>query len=154
MAIADADGFAAKLAAQNGDKEDQQIQSLSDELGAVEMRFSELDRIMEQLFEDKVAGTLSDARFRKLADRYEAEQSAVEKRIEELKSEVERLCVNRRDISAWLELIREYADIKELDRVVLGELVEKITVGEAQVVDGVKNIEITIYYRFVGTVRL
>jgi len=154
MAIADADGFAAKLAAQNGDKEDQQIQSLSDELGAVEMRFSELDRIMEQLFEDKVAGTLNDARFRKLADRYEAEQSAVEKRIEELKSEVERLCVNRRDTSAWLELIREYADIKELDRVVLGELVEKITVGEAQVVDGVKNIEITIFYRFVGAVRL
>ena len=44
--------------------------------------------------------------------------------------------------------------IKELDRIVLGELVEKITVGEAQVIDGVKNIEITIYYRFVGAVRL
>ncbi|MBP8641219.1 MAG: DUF4368 domain-containing protein, partial [Oscillospiraceae bacterium] len=35
-----------------------------------------------------------------------------------------------------------------------GELVEKITVGEAQIIDGVKNIDITIYYRFVGALRL
>jgi hypothetical protein len=67
---------------------------------------------------------------------------------------VERLSANRRDTSVWLELIKNYADIKALDRIVLGELIEKITVGETQVIDGVKNIEITIYYRFVGEIRL
>ena len=30
----------------------------------------------------------------------------------------------------------------------------KITVGEAQVIDSVKHIEITIYYRFVGAVNI
>jgi len=63
-------------------------------------------------------------------------------------------CFFKKDASAWLELIRGYADIQELDRVVLGELVEKITVGEAQVIDCVKNIEVTIYYRFVGAVTI
>jgi hypothetical protein len=39
--------------------------------------------------------------------------------------------IGRSNTSAWLELIKGYADIKELDRIVLGELVEKIAVGEA-----------------------
>ncbi|MDR0491214.1 MAG: DUF4368 domain-containing protein [Oscillospiraceae bacterium] len=152
MAAEDTDRLAAKLAAQNGDKEEQHIQSLSAELRAAEARCAEIDRIMEQLYEDKVAGGLTDARFRKLADKYEAEQHVKEKAISESKAELERLSVNRKDTFAWLELIRNYTDIQELDRVVLGELIEKVTVGEAQVIDGVKHMEITIYYRFVGAV--
>ena len=50
--------------------------------------------------------------------------------------------------------ISGYTDIQELDRVVLWELIEKITVGEAQVIDGVKHMDITIYYRFVGAVTV
>ena len=79
---------------------------------------------------------------------------AIEKAISENRAGIERLNASRKDIAAWLDLVRNYADIKELDRVVLGELVEKITVGEAQVIDGVKNIDITIYYRFVGAVSI
>ena len=154
MALDDMEGFAAKLASQSGDKEEQQIQALYDELKAAEERCSELDNVMEQFYEDKVAGALSEARFRKLADKYECEQSALEKHVEHLKTEVEQRSANKMDASAWLELIKGYTDIQELDRIVLGELVEKITVGEAQVIDGVKHIEITIYYRFVGAVRL
>jgi len=52
-----------------------------------------------------------------------------------------------------MELIRKYSDIQELDRIVLGELVEKITVGEAQVIDGMKHMEVTIYYRFIGVIN-
>lgn len=152
MALEDIDALAAKLAAQNGDREERELQALSGEREAAEARFTELDRIMDQLYEDKVAGSLSDGRFRKLAGKYETEQLALEKRIGELKSDVERLNASRQDASAWLDIIRDYADIRELDRTVLGELVEKITVGEAQIIDGVKQMEITIYYRFVGAV--
>ena len=83
---------------------------------------------------------------------YETEQSEVQQSIDELKPEIQQLSEDKRDITAWLELIRNYADIQELDRIILGELVEKITVSEIQVIDGVKNIEITIYYRFVGAI--
>ena len=142
----------SKLAAQNDDKAEQKIQALLSELEAAESRCAELDRIMEQLYEDKVTGSLTDARFRKLADKYEAEQYAKEKVISENKSEIERLKANKKDAAAWVELIRKHADIQELDRTVLGELIEKITVGEAQIIDGVKRMEIMIYYRFVGAV--
>jgi hypothetical protein len=32
-------------------------------------------------------------------------------------------------------------------------LVEKIVIGEAEVVDGVKKQDITIYYRFIGQIN-
>jgi len=74
--------------------------------------------------------------------------------METAKSEMEQLRLSKRDATTWLELIKNYADNQELVRIVLGELVVKITIGEAQVIDGVKNIEITIYYRFIGALRL
>jgi uncharacterized protein (DUF342 family) len=154
MATEDADRLAIELETQNGDKDEQKAQMLNAEIREAETRCAELDRIIEQLYEDKVAGDITDARFRKLAEKYESEQHAKEKAICESKAELERISANRKDVSAWLELIRNYTDIQELDRVVHGELIEKITVGEAQVIDGVKHMDITIYYRFVGAVTV
>jgi hypothetical protein len=154
MAVEDRHRLAELLAAQNGDKEEQRIKALSAELLATEMRCTELDRIMEQLYEDRVGGDLTEDRFRKLSDKYESEQASKEKTVSEKRAEIEQISANRQNSSAWVELIREYADIKELDRIVLGELIEKITVGEAQVIDGVKHMDITIYYRFVGAVSI
>ena len=154
MALDDREGFACRLAAQSGDKEVWQIEALLDEMKAAEARFTELDRIMEQLYEDKVSGSLSETRFHKLADKYEDEQLSLEKQAKEREAEVERLNANKKDASVWLDLIKNYTDIRELDRIVLGELVEKITVGESQVIDGVKHMDVTIYYRFVGAVNV
>jgi DNA invertase Pin-like site-specific DNA recombinase len=154
MAAEDTDRLAARLAVLSGDKEEQRVQALTTELNSAEMRCIELDRIIEQLYEDKATGALSDTRFRKLFDKYEAEQRTKEKTIAENSAEIVQMSANRKDASVWLELIRNYTDIQELDRVVLGELIEKITVGEAQVIDGVKHVEITIYYRFIGAINI
>jgi len=86
LAVEDADGLAAKLAAINGDSEEKQIQVLSDKLEAAESRYAEIDRVMEQLYEDKVAARLTEGRFQKLSAKYESEQSVVEKKIEVLYS--------------------------------------------------------------------
>ena len=37
--------------------------------------------------------------------------------------------------------------------IVLSELIDKITVGEAKMVDDEKQVDVTIYYRFIGTVQ-
>jgi len=152
MAQEDIEGLTTMLTAQSSNKEQWRIQALNDELKALKLRLDELDKIIEQLYEDRVTNSLSDSRYQKLLNKYETEQSEVQQSIDELKPEIQRLSEDKRDIAAWLGLIKDYADIQELDRIVLGELVEKITVSEIQVIDGVKNIEITIYYRFVGAI--
>ena len=128
MALADEESFAMRLAEMNENPEKKQMQVITDDLKSTEARYKELDRILEQLYEDKVAQRISEDRFGKHSERYETEQAAVAKRIDALKTELEQLRANKRDASAWLELIRKYADLQELDRIVLGELIEKITV--------------------------
>ncbi|MFP3153920.1 DUF4368 domain-containing protein [Lachnospiraceae bacterium ZAX-1] len=46
--------------------------------------------------------------------------------------------------------IREYKSIATIDRDILTKLISKIEVGERQIVDGQKQREIRIHYKFVG----
>lgn len=56
----------------------------------------------------------------------------------------------RDDVQEWVSLIRQYRNLETLDREALLRLVDKIEVGEQQIVDGMKEREIRIYYKFVG----
>jgi len=152
LASEDESGLAQQLFSISGDKEERQMQALSAELSAAKARSLELDRIIKRLFEQSVCGTITDNRFQKLNAEYESEQAMLEKRIGEVQNELDTIQQNRRDSSAWLDIIKEYADIRELDRIVLSELIDKITVGESRIVDGEKVIDVTIYYRFIGAV--
>jgi len=153
LASEDEAALAQQILAIDGDKAERQIQALSSELGVAETRSLDLDKIIKRLFEQTATGAITDSRFQKLNAGYEAEQAALEKRIGDIRNELDTIQQNRRDSSGWLDAIREYADIRELDRIVLSELIDKITVGEARMVDGEKVIDVTIYYRFIGVIR-
>ena len=83
---------------------------------------------------------------------YEIEYATLEQRNFEIQAEEDMVRQNRRDSSAWLDIVKEYTDIRELDRTILSELIDKITVGETRMVNGEKVLDITIYYRFIGAV--
>ena len=152
LAHEDEEGLAKQLVSLNDEKEERHIQALYTELNTAKARYSDLDRIIKRLFEQSAMGAITDNRFQKLSVEYEAEQAELEKRIAEIQDELDTAQQNSRDSSAWLELIRDYSNLQELDRIVLSELIDKITVGEARVVDGEKVIDVTIYNRFVGVV--
>ncbi|MCL2285028.1 MAG: recombinase family protein [Firmicutes bacterium] len=152
LAVCDEKGFADKLLAMNDENQNHQLKALNTELKSVEARHSELDKIIKKLFENTVEGTLTDSRFQKLSVEYETEQTSLERRIEDIHNELDRLTQGREDSTAWAELIKDYCQIKNLDRIILTELIEKIVIGESRIVDGEKVTDITIYYRFVGAV--
>lgn len=56
----------------------------------------------------------------------------------------------RDEVQEWVSLIRQYRHLETLDRETLLRLVDKIEVGERRIVDGMKEREIRIYYKFVG----
>lgn len=76
---------------------------------------------------------------------YENEQKQLEARIAELKSQL----AAEKDIvlntKHFLDLVRRYTDIQELDAEIIREFVEKIIVYKAERVDGhrVQKIKIT-----------
>ena len=137
---------------QNGDKDDTQIKALSSELERLTDRLTELDRILKRLYEDNINGKINDTMFNKFLVDYEKEQSDVQAKISQTEQQIKEIQSSQRDTNSWIKLIQNYTRIKKLDRTVLSELVDKITVGEAKIVDGNKVTDVTIYYRFVGAV--
>jgi DNA invertase Pin-like site-specific DNA recombinase len=147
-----ADELVKQLQAQNGDKDASKIKTLSADLERLNIRNAELDVIMKRLYEDNVSARLSDERFNKFLADYEKEQADVKLKIEDTEETIKEINANQRDTDSWIKLIRNYTKIKELDRTVLSELVDRITIGESREVNGQKTTDVTIYYRFVGAV--
>lgn len=128
------------------------IKTLTSEIKKLTSRNDELDHILKRLYEDNISGKISDDIFSKFLVDYEKEQAEVQAKHSSIEQQIRKLNENQRDTDSWIKLIRNYTKIEKLDRTILGELVDKITVGEAREVDGNKVTDITIYYRFVGAV--
>jgi len=52
--------------------------------------------------------------------------------------------------AAGILLIKKESTVEEVDRDLLESLVERIDVGEKEVLDGVKTQDVGIFYRYVG----
>jgi len=130
------ESLAEQLSALNGTQEEKRIQALSIELKTAQVRYAELDCIMKRLYEDSVSGRITDSRFQKMSADYEREQTELGKQIESKQNELDSIQQTKQDSSAWLSIIKDFADIQKLDRIVLSELIDKITVGESKIVNG------------------
>ena len=86
-----------------------------------------------------------------LAD-YEAERAEKAEAVPELERKVRAHLENQVDTDRWLEIIRRYTEISELDETILFELVDRIEVGDTQKVNGQRICEVKVYYRYVGNV--
>ena len=146
------DALIQQLQAQNGDKDIGKIKMMTAEMERLNKRDAELDVIMKRLYEDHVSGTLSEERFDRFLTDYEKEQADTRQKIADTEKAIKEIKANQIDADSWIKLIRNYTTITELDRTVLSELVDKITIGEAKEMDGQKTTTVTIYYRFIGAV--
>ena len=113
-------------------------------------RFSKLDKIIQRLYEDNVEGKISDERFAKMSSNYEAEQEQLEARINELKDLLSAEKEESLNASHFLDLVRRYTDIRELDAEIIREFVEKIYVYKAERVDGHRVQRIKIIWNCIG----
>jgi len=111
---------------------------------------TELDRLSAKLYEDKLVGQISPETFANLIANSEAERTEIEEerlRLTEAQAVIDSQLLN---IENWIASIRRHMSLEELDSETLRELIEKIEIGEQRVVDGIKQQDIKIYYRFIG----
>ena len=120
------------------------------ELDALLARDRELDTLFERLYEDNVSGKIDDARFAKMAKRYEQEQGENAGRIKTLRLEVKKLDEKRMDVEDFLETVRRYTDATKITKRMVAELIDHIEVYPAVKEDGVTNQRVTIHYNCIG----
>lgn len=126
--------------------------SCEQELKAVKTRLDELERLMQSLYEDKYSGTVPQSVFQTLMRKYETERVEKAAALPELELKLKAHMENRQDAGRWTEIIRQYIEITKLDESMLFALVDRIEVGEAQKVKGVRVRDVKVYYRYVGNV--
>ena len=117
-----------------------------------ERRISELDRIIQQLYEDRVSGALSAERFAKLSGGYEKEQEELKQSAKELQAIVNTIETQAVNVQSFLKIVRKYTAPTELTPALLREFVEKIVVHEADKSSGHRVQRIDVHYNFIGEI--
>ncbi|MBO4940030.1 MAG: recombinase family protein, partial [Clostridia bacterium] len=119
-----------------------------------EKRIVELDKIIQSLYEDKVAGKISEERYIKMSDNYEVEQKTLTERLNFLKAEIEKAKTQYDNIQRFLAIVKKYSDFDELTPEILRAFVDKVIIHEKVKVDGRYVHTIEIIYNFVEAIDL
>lgn len=152
QAMKDLDAFYQRLSRRMENQYRTDTSAVRTEIRRLEERNQEIDDMFLNLYTDKSKGIISEQRFLKLTDAMEQEQNSNKARLSELNLLLHQSDEQESDVHAFIEEIRKYAAIKELDEVVLNRLIKKIMIGEVQKVDGQKIQEVKIIYNFVGEI--
>lgn len=93
-------------------------------------KLAALERIISRVYADMVAGRISEENFDHILASSQAEQNTLKSRVKLAQERLAQQDKQQEDNDRWLELIRDYADIRELDAVTLNRLIQKIVVYE------------------------
>jgi len=115
-----------------------------------EKRITELDALFRKTYEDYAAGVLIQKRFEQLSQDYEAEQTELEVRTEEIKSELAQFEGDTIRADKFMELARRYTDFTELTPAMLHEFVDRVIVFEADRSNGVREQIVDVYLNYIG----
>lgn len=111
-------------------------------------RIQVLDRMISRLYEDMIAGRVNEANFETLLNNAQREQTTLKEQIETAQNKGAEEEQKVQDAKAWTELIKEYADITELDSEILNRLIKEIIVHETIDEEKNRNITIEIHFNF------
>ena len=132
------------------------MRDCSKELAQAKDRIKKLDGIMQRLYEDNIDGKISDERFARMSETYEAEQKQLEARAAELESAIAAAKEERLNVDSFLGMVRRYTDITELTAEIIRSFVEKIEVKKPEKVPGTrtKKQTLVIWWNFIGVVDI
>jgi hypothetical protein len=145
-----------KLSQREGEKA---LKHKTTELSKADRRIAELDRIIKRIYEDHVAGKLSDERFSKMLSDYEAEQSELVTGNAELRAEVDAIRARAANVQSFMRLAERFTDVPELTAEIARTFIEKVVVHEPTYFENSNRKgrqsraqEIDIYFNFIGKI--
>ena len=123
------------------------------ELSKVTKRISEVDRLIQKIYEDNAAGKLSDDRYETLAASYEDEQQKLKASVSEMEAFISTETDRTANVEQFVAKVKSITRPTELTPELVHEFIEKIVVSEAKYVDGKRYQIMDIYYSGVGVIK-
>lgn len=113
-------------------------------------RSSEIDHIIQKLYEDNLLGKISDERFIKLSRTYEEEQRQLQASISDLTEKLAKQQEDSLNISKFMARISKYTNVSQLTVEMVNELIDKIVIHKPTGTKRNRIIQIDIHYNFIG----
>ena len=117
-------------------------------------RISEIDTMIERLYEDNVLGKIPDDRFSKMMGKYEAEQKTLVEAVAKAEHSLKVFEQDKVDLRIFLETIRKCTDINELTPEIVNRLIKRIEVHNSEKVDGRKRVKLDVYFTAAGLIDI
>ena len=126
------------------------IKQFEKDLEVAEKRIAEIDSVIMKLFEQNALGKISDERFEKMSSAYESEQKELAQKRDELRTKIRAEEKKTQSTNQFLETIRKYETVTELNRSMLVELIDSIYVYQAEGTGKDRKQRVEINYRFLA----
>ena len=145
-ALMDGEAVANRLTGNCEAEQKGQREAMERALAKDEERIETLEKMVLRLYEDMVAGRITENNFDLLLAKTQKEQAELKEKAAEARKRLDdeaRLAVDARE---WVESIQEYRDIAELDAATLNRLIKEIVVHETIDSDKTRHISIEIHF--------
>lgn len=134
------------------------MKELRAEIVEAETRINEIDHVIDRLFEQNVAGVLSDTRFQTMLNSYEAEQEALRAKLKSYQSMFDS-CNSPNTLhhnsTRFISLVKKYSTLDKLTPEIARAFIKRILVHEPMgSTRWDRQYSITIEYKFVGPITM
>ncbi|MGF3076187.1 recombinase family protein [Facklamia sp. P12955] len=150
LALSDEERILKTLEESKTKNQDMELQQIALSIEEDSKRLKELETKVERLYDDWIDNKINEKNFNRILEKTQLEQKILQERIEKNEKLFEEENEDEENILKWLETIKQYKDIRKLDRHTLNELIEKILVYEKEVIDGEISQIIEIHYNFIS----
>lgn len=116
-------------------------------LAANQKRISELQGLIQSVYEDKYLGKITETSCGVLLSKYETELKALQEEQAKQTARLDTEKQNAEDVDKFIERVKKYADVQKLTREMCLELIEYITIDKHPS-DRKAERDIHIYYKF------
>jgi len=148
LAVQDEKALIDRIIKANDEFKNKNLQRYEKNIRESKNRIREIDGLLQSVFEEKLSGNISEVIFKRMAKKYEDEQTKLITDLEQLESEFYECQKVEKDLTGWIKRIKECISIDSLTRAIVVELIDKIEVSEVYDKDGEKNLDINISYKF------
>ena len=152
----DAEKAAQRLMELKCADQQKQTATMKRDIASAKKRLADLDVKLKRTYEDNMSGKLPDHIFTMFIADYDTERATLKANIAEMEKALEKIRDTKADIDRFADLIQKYTSFEKLDRFMLHELIDRITIYETPGMGRCrkgKEKRITIYYKFVGAIQ-
>ena len=151
---ADVEGFQEDWLMCRREEQEKSIREDKRRLEKAKKRLADIDKLITRIYEDMVLGSLSQERYQKMLEGYEAEQAVLNNEVIGLEDWVATREEMEDNVDQFLALMEKYVDIPELTTTIVNEFIKQIIVYAPDKSSGKRTQKVKIVFNFLEEVEV